>query len=332
MSLPTVAFTGEQFPVDLNISSPSAVSGTVQISAEGKVLGSNPVTLEKGSNQIRVHASLTAAGALNLTGVIHADRPGRNSIRSRRHAAPSQGPVRLAGSRGHRGASAADSGRGSVRCRSHQRSRCTARSPIINWWSSTIWIWNRLPASRKDEIEKFVKQGGGLLVIAGERNVYADNKKVEDALDRTLPAKLAPPRSPEGTAVVLIIDKSSSMEGKKIELARLAAIGVVENLRPIDQVGVLIFDNSFQWAVPMRHAEDKVADQAADFRHRSRRRHADRAGAGGSVSQSAALARHVQAHRAAHRRNFGRRRQSGSFEGSGGAARHHFHGRSRART
>ena len=80
---------------------------------------------------------------------------------------------------------------------------------------------------------------------------------MEDALDRTLPAKLAPPRSPEGTAVVIIIDKSSSMEGRKIELARLAAIGVVDNLRPIDMVGVLIFDNSFQWAVPLRRAEDR---------------------------------------------------------------------------
>jgi uncharacterized membrane protein/uncharacterized protein YegL len=115
-----------------------------------------------------------------------------------------------------------------------------------------------LPLSRKNEAEKFVKQGGGLLVIAGERNIYADNKKVEDALDRTLPANLAPPRSPEGTAVILIIDKSSSMEGKKIELARLAAIGVVDNLRPIDLVGVLIFDNSFQWAVPLRKAEDRT--------------------------------------------------------------------------
>jgi hypothetical protein len=37
----------------------------------------------------------------------------------------------------------------------------------------------------------------------------------------------------------------------------LAAIGVIENLRPIDQVGVLIFDNSFQWAVPVRRAEDR---------------------------------------------------------------------------
>ena len=134
----------------------------------------------------------------------------------------------------------------------------TARWPIIKPSSSTIWISSRCRRARKDEIEKFVQQGGGLLVIAGERNVYAENKKVEDALDRTLPAKLAPPRSPEGTAVVLIIDKSSSMEGKKIELARQAAIGVVDNLRPIDLVGVLIFDNSFQWDVPIRHAEDKV--------------------------------------------------------------------------
>src|SRR5205807_5025159 len=95
------------------------------------------------------------------------------------------------------------------------------------------WDLDSLPADRKDQIERFVKQGGGLLVIGGEHNIYNDKKNVEDALDRTLPAKLAPPRSPDGTTVVLIIDKSSSMEGKKIELARQSAIGVIENLRPI---------------------------------------------------------------------------------------------------
>ena len=70
VTVPTVAFTGEQFPLDLSIASPTAVSGSVQISAEGKVLGSNPLKLEKGDNQVRVHASLTAAGALSLTGLI----------------------------------------------------------------------------------------------------------------------------------------------------------------------------------------------------------------------------------------------------------------------
>src|SRR4029453_7711462 len=92
-----------------------------------------------------------------------------------------------------------------------------------------------------------------------ERNVYVEKKDQDDPFERSLPAKLAPPRSPEGTCVVLIVDKSSSMEGRKMELARLAAIGVVENLRPIDSVGVLIFDNSFQWAIPIRKADDRPA-------------------------------------------------------------------------
>jgi uncharacterized membrane protein len=121
------------------------------------------------------------------------------------------------------------------------------------------WDMESIPLARKAALEEFEKAGGGLLWIAGEHNVYVEKKgQPEDALERSLPAKLAPPRSPEGPAVVLIIDKSSSMEGRKIELARLAAIGVVENLRPIDSVGVLIFDNSFQWAVPIRKAEDRA--------------------------------------------------------------------------
>ncbi len=256
VSLPTLAFTGEQFPVDLNVSSPEAVSGTVEISAEGKLLGSNRVALEQGGNHIRVHASLTAAGALNLSGLIRADNLGE--IRFDR-AVTLRRPKVLFVSQDPEGAE------------SHLLQTLAAARfdldrtgdplhGVLNDYQLVVFNnqdLESLAAARKDEIEKFVKQGGGLLVIAGERNTYNDAKKEEDALDRALPAKLAPPRSPEGTSVVLIIDKSSSMEGKKIELARLAAIGVVQNLRPIDQVGVLIFDNSFQWAVPMRRAEDK---------------------------------------------------------------------------
>jgi uncharacterized protein with von Willebrand factor type A (vWA) domain len=99
------------------------------------------------------------------------------------------------------------------------------------------WNLESLSAPVKDAAEQYVKQGGGMLVIGGERNVYAEGKKIEDAMDRTLPAKLAPPKSPEGTCVVLIIDKSSSMEGRKMELARLSAIGVIDNLRLTDYVG-----------------------------------------------------------------------------------------------
>ncbi len=257
VTLPTVGFTGEQFPIDLSLSSPEAVSATVDITAEGKSLGSHPVALEKGDNQIRVHASVTAAGALNLAGIIRAGNLGQIRfdraviLRRPKVLYVSQDPP---GSESHL----------LETLRTAQFDVDRTADPLHGALSDyQLAVLNNLdlealPSSRKDELEKFVKQGGGLLVIAGERNIYADSKTVEDALDRSLPAKLAPPRSPEGTAVVLIIDKSSSMEGKKIELARLAAIGVVDNLRPIDLVGVLIFDNSFQWTVPIRKAEDRA--------------------------------------------------------------------------
>jgi Ca-activated chloride channel homolog len=257
VSLPTVAFTGERFPIDLAISSPADVSANVQLTAEGKMLGSDPVKLDKGDNQVRVHARITAAGALSLSGVMQAG--GLGDIRFDR-AMTLRRPKVLYVSDDPEGTDThlmqtLDAAQFDV-----ERSKDPTKGNLSDYQLLALnnIDLEALPSSRKDEIEKYVKQGGGLLIIAGERNVYNDTKTAEDALDRTMPAKLAPPRSPEGTAVVLIIDKSSSMEGRKIELARAAAIGVVDNLRPVDLVGVLIFDNSFQWAVPIRRAEDKA--------------------------------------------------------------------------
>ena len=119
--------------------------------------------------------------------------------------------------------------------------------------------------------------------------------------------------------MVLIIDKSSSMEGTKIELARLAAIGVVENLRPIDSVGVLIFDNSFQWAVPIRKADDRPAIKRLISGITPDGGTQIAPGAYRGLSQDPAAAGGLQAHRAADGRHFGRGRQHGAVA-RGGAA------------
>ncbi|HLX43774.1 MAG TPA: VWA domain-containing protein [Bryobacteraceae bacterium] len=259
ISLPSVAATGEQFPIDVVVSTPKAGSASVELTAEGHSLGTTQVTLATGENPIRLHASLNTPGALDLSLAIR--EQGSGEVHFDQAVMLRQPKVLYV---------TADTG--SVN--SHLQTTLAAAQFDVNRASEFTagnladyqlvifdnWDLENIPPQRKADLEKYVKQGGGLLIIGGERNMYQEGKdqKVEDALDRTLPAKLAPPRSPEGTAVVLIIDKSSSMEGRKMELARSAAIGVVDNLRPIDMVGVLIFDNSFQWAVPMRRAEDRT--------------------------------------------------------------------------
>jgi uncharacterized membrane protein len=263
ISLPSVAFTGEQFPIDLSVSAPQAGPAQIELSAEGHSLGKTNVELQAGDNPVRMHTSLNTPGALDLSIAIRSEASASSSPASEvrfEQAVTVRRPKILY-------ISTDDPAQDSHLPQTLQAAQFdvdrTSELPHSSLSEHQIVVFNdwdleSMPPAFKDEVENYVKQGGGLLVIAGEHSIYQEGKTKEDALDRSLPAKLAPPRSPEGTAVIIIIDKSSSMEGKKIELARLAASGVVENLRPIDTVGVLMFDNSFEWAVTPRHAEDRA--------------------------------------------------------------------------
>jgi uncharacterized protein YegL len=257
VSMPAQVFSGERFPVDIALDSPRAAQATVEMAAEGKPLGATRVNLAAGTNQFRAHASVSATGAIELAGRIAAPGLGEThfesalTLRRPRVLLVTDDP-----------ADAEAHLMRTLEANQFDVQRAPSGPPDkLDDYQLVIfnnWDMQNVSLARKIALEAFVKQGGGLLWIGGDRNVYVE-KKEEDALERTLPAKIAPPRTPEGTAVVLIIDKSSSMEGKKMELARQAAVGVVENLRPTDQVGVLIFDNSFQWSVPLRRADDRVS-------------------------------------------------------------------------
>jgi uncharacterized membrane protein len=255
VSLPAVVFAGEKFPIDLVLRSPSKVSGEVEIAAEGRVIGKNPITMQQGQNALRIHTSLKGDGSVDLGLTVRAGDMGEVrfdqavTLRKPKVLYLSQDP---AGTEENLaavlGAALFDVQRGTE----FPKELADYQLLILNNWDI-----EGISQKHKEDLGDYVKKGGGLLVIAGEKNVYAEDKKEDTPLDRALPAKLAPPRSPEGTCVVLILDKSSSMEGRKMDLARLAAIGVIDNLRPTDLIGVLIFDNSHQWAVPIRRAEDR---------------------------------------------------------------------------
>lgn len=263
ISLPSIAFTGEQFPIDLVVSTPNPGPAEIELAAEGRQLVKTQVQLQGGTNPVRIHTSLNTPGSLDLSVAVRSTSSG---------PAGPLGEVRFEQAVTLRRPKVLYISGDEAAQDSHLPQTLTAaqfelervtelpRTHLSDYQLVIFndWDLEKIPDGFKNDVESYVKQGGGLLVVAGERSIYQEGKTKEDALDRALPALLAPPRSPEGTAVILIIDKSSSMEGKKIELARMAASGVVENLRPIDTVGVLMFDNSFEWAVTPRRAEDRV--------------------------------------------------------------------------
>lgn len=95
-------------------------------------------------------------------------------------------------------------------------------------------------------------QGRGLIVFGGP-SAYTLGGYAGTALEDLLPVKLEPPERVERppASLLLILDHSESMAGIKIQLVKEAAMRAVEILRLGDQVGVLAFNHTHEWAVPL---------------------------------------------------------------------------------
>lgn len=85
--------------------------------------------------------------------------------------------------------------------------------------------------------------GGGFLMLGGERS-FGLGAYSETVLDDLLPVRCKFEKEEEkpSLAMCLIIDRSGSMQGEKIELAKDAAQSVVELLNARDYVTVIAFD------------------------------------------------------------------------------------------
>ena len=255
LRVPRQAFEGERFPIELEIDSPEPLQARLELQAEGRPIGSETVRIPAGRSTVTARARIESPGATLVEGRLAAGDAGdlrfagAVSIRAPRallvspdtpgQNAPLAGVLRAAGFDLELSTGAG------LFANSEELDYDVVLASNLDFeaWSDSV----------KERLASFVSEGGGFFLIAGERNLYREREdEAEDALQAMLPATLAPPRTPEGTAVVLVVDKSSSMEGKKMHLARQSAIGVIENLRPIDNAGVLAFDNSFEWAVPLQ--------------------------------------------------------------------------------
>jgi len=116
-----------------------------------------------------------------------------------------------------------------------------------------------LPPGSMDLLEAYVRDLGRGLVMTGGPNSFGPGGYADTPVERALPVSMdlrGRGRQPR-VALVLVIDKSGSMEGPKIELAKEAAARSIRLLRPDDQAGVLVFDSVPQWVAPLTPASER---------------------------------------------------------------------------
>ncbi len=135
-------------------------------------------------------------------------------------------------------------------------------------------ILSNVPATamsmrQMDLARTFVRDlGGGLIMLGGDQS-FGLGGYYKTALEEILPVRSDFEKEKEkpSLAMVLVIDKSGSMGGEKIEMAKEAAKSAIELLGSSDKVGVIAFEGETFWVSEIHPCTDKgfVLDRVASI-------------------------------------------------------------------
>lgn len=108
----------------------------------------------------------------------------------------------------------------------------------------------------QEVVTRYVRDLGGGFLFAGGESGYGLGGWSNSAIERLLPVRMDVQRRRDapGVAMVLVIDRSGSMTGLPLEMAKAACTATVSTLEANDQIEVLAFDSSPHRYVRMQPA------------------------------------------------------------------------------
>lgn len=109
-------------------------------------------------------------------------------------------------------------------------------------------------------VERYVRDlGGSFLMVGGEHSFGPggyDNTLLEEISPVTFDMERQ--RDQPSLAIMLVVDRSGSMDGLKLEMAKDAAKAVVDMLGPQDSIGVIAFDTVPDTVVRLQQASNRA--------------------------------------------------------------------------
>jgi uncharacterized membrane protein len=120
-----------------------------------------------------------------------------------------------------------------------------------------------LSPGQMNTMQAYVRDLGGGLVVIGGPDSFGVGGYYQTTLEEILPVEMRITNDSQKppVSIIYIIDRSGSMAGEsggvsKILLAQEAVIRSVQLMFPEDQVGIIAFDDTPEWIVPLTRLDD----------------------------------------------------------------------------
>ena len=265
----------KQEPVSIRVTirSLTSVTSVVELADGKRVLGKRKVTLQSGENVIAFETRLSKSGNNILTARVRADgdQVAENDVLTDSVWAGPRPKVLYVEGMPESAVYLSEALRAhyidvtvvTAQTLNKDTAMLTDHDAVI---LSDVYTHDLDPETAR-QIDVFVRERGGGLVFAAGESTYGKQGYSNSEVERFLPVRFEGKR--RELDLVLLIDRSHSMRGRKLELAKTAALSTLDLLEEQHRLSVIGFDSRPNVVVPLaevgnkRRAEDLIASMTA---------------------------------------------------------------------
>jgi Mg-chelatase subunit ChlD len=266
VSTPPTVSEGDRFNIGVHLAANTATDATVHVVVNDQPVADQTVSLTPGSTDLAFTAQAPQAGLLDVRATVDANQDTLSQNNTARSVVEVEGPPRVLiveqrPGEGDTIASALSST--GMRLERVGVSDLPDQLDTLGSYSAVVLAdvsATSLTDAQQNTLRDYVRDlGRGVLAIGGDTS-FGQGDYINTPLDDLLPVRssVESHRDQGRVALLLVMDTSGSMgddvyhEGTtKLDMAKQAAILSAQQLSPRDQVGILTFDSSQHWVLPL---------------------------------------------------------------------------------
>jgi uncharacterized membrane protein len=253
----------EPVAVTVRVMSQQRARAGVTLTAAGRILGARALVLDAGANAVVLAVRLRQSGAVRLSAEVRAEAdglPDNDRLQQSVWVGPRPRVLYVEGQPDAAGYLRAALSREGLDVTAIAPDALPDSGGALDAFDAVVL--SDLPpktvdAGRMQALHDYVQERGGGLIFASGENTYGEAGYSGSTLEKVLPVEFKSQEKRKDLALVLVLDRSYSMKGRPIALAKAGARAALELLEEQHFFGVVAFDSQPHEAVPLQYVRSK---------------------------------------------------------------------------